>query len=137
MSLLDECIEALGASAIICKKSVTAEILNKFDKDYPLTFWGRINWDEVEKKVQTFSVEEISKILKENNKIFSSVVYIIGSDPKIPILECKLDKILEFFDDVTAVSPNTWLYNPSARWVIEVYHDGEITIGFREGKKVR
>ena len=45
------------------------------------------------------------------------------------IMESKLDKILEFFDDVEAVSPNSWFYCPLDGWVIEIYHDGSITLG--------
>jgi hypothetical protein len=76
------------------------------------------------------SIEEIMPTLKEREKKPTDLVYVIGSNAKIPIIESKLDKILEFFDDVEAVSPNTWLYCPSDGWIVEAYHDGDITVGF-------
>jgi hypothetical protein len=130
MSLFKECIEALGKYACITEKNIAEEILVKFDKDFPLTSWGRINWNEIEKSRIISSIEKIIPMLQEEKKNTLGVVYIIGSDPKIPIIESKLDKILEFFDDVEAMSPNSWFYCPSDGWVVEVYHDGEITLGF-------
>jgi hypothetical protein len=130
MNLFEECIKALGEYANIPERNVAEKILDKFNKNFPLTKWGRINWNEIKKSGIISSIEKIIPTLQEEKKNPLDVVYIIGSDPKIPIIESKLDKILEFFDDVEAMSPNSWLFCPSDGWVIEVYHDGEITLGF-------
>ncbi len=74
--------------------------------------------------------QNISATLKSMDKTISDPVYIIWSDSSMPIVQSDLKKILEHFDDVEAVSPNTWLYCPSAGWVVELYHDGEIILGF-------
>ena len=129
MTLFEECIEALGKDAKILPKDVVEKILAKFDNDYPMTSWGRIDWDKVKEKKIISSIEEIVPALKAEKRNPFSLVFVIGSDPTIPILESKLDKILDSFDDVEAVSPNTWLYCPSDGWVIEIYHDGNITLG--------
>jgi len=129
MSLFKECIEALGKYARISEKNVSNEILTKFDKNFPFTPWGRIDWNKIQKKIILSSIEDIIPAIKKMEKNPLNIVYIIGSDPTVPIIESKIDKILEFFDDVEAVSPNSWFYCPTDGWVIEIYHDGEITLG--------
>jgi hypothetical protein len=130
VNLFEECIEALGEHAKVLRQDAAEGILDKFDKDFPLTSWGRIDWDKVNgKKIVSSSIEDIIPTIIGVKRNPSGVIYVIGSDPKISIIESKLDKILEFFDDVEAVSPNSWLYCPSDKWVVEIYHDGEITIG--------
>lgn len=133
MNLFEECIEAMGKHVRICRKEDTEKILTQFDEKFPL-IWGRIDWNKIKEKKIISSIEDIIPVLKQENKNPLSPVYIIGSDPTIPVLESKLDKILEFFDDVEAMSPNTWIYCPTDGWVVEVYHEGEITIGFENPK---
>lgn len=130
MSLFKECINALGSNAKIVGENTSNAILTQFGKDFPLTSWGRINWKCISNKGAILSLDRIIPEIKNKGKNPFNLVYIIGSDPNIPVLESKLDKILEFFDDVEAVSPNSWFYCPQERWVVEVYHDGEITLGF-------
>ncbi len=130
MTLFKECIEALGKHARISEKNLSKEILDKFDKDFPLPSWGRIAWDKIKEKRIISSIEEIIPTLLHEQRNPSNLVYVIGSDPTIPIIESNLDKLLEYFDDVEAISPNSWFYCPLDGWVVEVYHDGSITIGF-------
>ena len=130
MTLFEECIEALGKNASIVEKDIAKKILTEFDKNFSLKLWGRIDWDKVKDKRIAVSVEEIIPILREKKRNHLALVYVIGSDPKIPIIKSKLDKLLEFFYDVEAVSPNSWFYCQSEGWVVEVYHDGTMTIGF-------
>ncbi len=130
MTLFKECIEVLGKYASISEKIISEKIIDQFDKKFPLTLWGRIDWKKVKNKKTISSVEEIIPILTKKKRSHLELVYVIWSDPTIPIIESKLDKILEFFDDVEAVSPNLWLYCPFNGWVVEIYHDGSITLGF-------
>jgi len=130
MSLFKECMEALGKHANVPEKNVSEKILDKFYTDFPLTTWGRINWNKIREKKTISSINDIIPAIVESKQNPVSLIYIIGSDPTIPIIESKLDKILECFDDVEAVSPNTWLYCPTDGWIVEIYHEGEITLGF-------
>ena len=130
MGLFAECMEALGKNAKILDAKIAENILFEFDKYFPLTTWGRIDWDKIKKNKKIDLLEEIIPTIKNEKRKASNLIYVIGSNVKIPVFESKLDKILENFDDVEAVSPNTWLYCPEDGWVIELYHEGEITIGF-------
>ena len=130
MNLFEECIEALGEHAKILGDDAAKKILDKFDEKFPLTSWGRIDWDKVSgEKIIMSSVDDISPTLTKTRRNPSGLIYVIGSDPQIPIIESTLDNVLESFDDVEAVSPNSWIYCPSGKWIVEIYHDGEITLG--------
>lgn len=130
MNLFEECIEALGEHAKILENDAAKRILDKFDEKFPLTSWGRIDWNKIDgEKIMMSSIEDIIPSLTKAKRNSSDLIYVIGSDPQIPIIESTLDKVLESFDDVGAVSPNSWIYCPSGKWVVEVYHEGEITLG--------
>jgi hypothetical protein len=47
MTLLDECIEALGEDAEILTDSEKEKILDTLESSFPFTEWGRIDWDKV------------------------------------------------------------------------------------------
>ena len=129
MNLFEECMELLDKDAKIIDQSVAKNILIDFDKNFPLNFYGRIDWDKVKVKKTIFDFKEIITYLVAEKKDPSCLIYIIGSDPKIPIFESTLTKVLNFFYDVEAISPNSWFFCPSDGWVVEVFHNGEITIG--------
>jgi len=130
VNLLEECVEVLGKDAKILDEKVAENILFEFDKNFSLTTWGRIDWNKIKNKKKINTFEEIFSVIKNEKRKTSNLIYVIGSDPTIPIFESKLDTILENFYDVAALSPNTWLYSPDDGWVIEFYHDGDTTIGF-------
>lgn len=129
MNLFEECLEALGKNAKISEENIVDKVLDNFDTHFPLTAWGRIDWKDVENKYSVSSLEEIIPTLKAKLKDPSKPIFIIGSDPTVPILESKLDKVLEVFDDVEAVNPITWFFCPSDGWVVQIDDDGTITIG--------
>ena len=131
MTLLEECLEKLGPDTmVVADDKKKNEIIKKMIENFPPTFYGRINWDNISNKHSILSPPKIYPTLKNAGKITANPIYIIWSDSSMPVVQSKLEKILECFDDVEAVSPNTWLYCPSEGWVIELYHDGDITLGF-------
>jgi hypothetical protein len=50
MTLLDECIEALGEDAEILMNSEKEKVLDALESSFPFAEWGRIDWDKVSKK---------------------------------------------------------------------------------------
>jgi hypothetical protein len=132
MTLFEECIGVLGKHVSVIEKNMAGKILSKFDEDFPISPWGRIDWELVREKQTITSFEYIIPAISGRKRDISTPVYVIGSDPTIPIMECKLDTLLEFFYDVEAVSPNSWFYSLSGGWVLEIYHDGSLTVGFVE-----
>lgn len=129
MNLFEECMEALGIHAKTTPNPLADKILSDFDAHFPLNGFGRIDWKKISKKIPVKSLRNTFEIITKEFGDTLGDVFIIGSDPTIPIITTKFDKIFEHIDDVEAMSPNTWLYCPAKGWIIELYHDGEITLG--------
>ena len=130
MTLFEECLEALGENAKISEKITVDKVLNSFDKHFPLTTWGRIDWKKVKDECTVLSPEEIIPTLKSRNKDPFHLMYVIGGNAKMPVLESKLDKALEVLDDIVAISHITWFFCPSEGWIVQINDDDTITIGF-------
>ena len=126
MTLLEECTVALGNSAIVLSKEETNKIFDNMTNIFPISSWGRIDWANVKRVEKISSSHDISKYI--NNSMED--VYILWSDANLPSIKTNLSNILNSIDDVTAVTFDTWLYNPNNKCVIEFYHEGEITIGW-------
>ena len=49
-----------------------------------------------------------------------------------PAVKSDLHHVLNHIEDVTIVSFDTWLFSPAEKYVIEFYHEGEVTIGLSD-----
>ncbi|MBN6890109.1 hypothetical protein AB1L05_14025 [Cytobacillus horneckiae] len=129
MSLIDECIEALGENIKILYNLDRERILEDFDSSFPITEWGRIDWEKVTNHAKVNTIDELISFLNQNVNGDSNDVYVIWDEGTLPIIHSDLDKVFEVIDDVTAVSFDTWIFSPSLVYVIEIFHDGEVRIG--------
>lgn len=129
MTLLDECIEALQNNYKILSSTQKQELLKELFETFPLTNWGRINWDKlkiVKKSMYTeIFLDSIINFFGDNNED----VVIVWDEINHPVITSKLSSILNVIDDVTAVSFNTWIFSKDKKKVVEFYHDGEIILG--------
>jgi hypothetical protein len=66
-----------------------------------------------------------NKLLCNNN-----AVYIIWDEATLPIIRCELFKVIDIIDYITSVSFDTWIFSIDEDFVIEIFHDGKIQIGF-------
>lgn len=131
MTLLDECIEALGNSAEIVCDSDKKKILEYFKRSYPFTKWGRIDWESAPHRVSVTTLSDILSFLTKRGFDLSTPVYIIWDEVTLPVVKSNLPSVIEVIDDVSAVSFDTWIYSDMFKYVVEFYHEGEITIGLR------
>ncbi len=130
MSLFDECIEALGEDLHVFSDNNREQILSNFESSF-LFKWGRIEWEKVSNHAEVNTVDEIISFLDQNVDEYSNFVYVIWDEGTLPIVQSTLDKVLKVIDDVTAVSFDTWIFSPSTGYVIEIFHDGEVRVGFK------
>ena len=124
MTLLEECIEALGERANTYTNEKSLEFFDNFQKEIPFSSWGQINWESISKKKKIQNIKEISDTLKPTE------CYILWDEASLPVVKTHLSDILSAIDDVTAVSFDTWIYSKTEKWVIEFFHEGQITLGF-------
>lgn len=136
VSLLDECIVALGENSSILNNNEGNKIFDSFQEEWPITSWGRIDWEKIENKIVIDSIVNIKRDLESflSLKSLEHSIYILWDEGTLPVLKASLTKTLDVIDDVTAVSFDTWFYCPSLDYVIEFYHEGEITIGKKSKK---
>ncbi|ENH97022.1 hypothetical protein J416_07497 [Gracilibacillus halophilus YIM-C55.5] len=131
MSLINECIEALGEDVHVFSDNNREEILRKFESYFPFSEWGRIEWENVSNHAEVNTVDEIISFLHQNTEEYSDIVYIIWDEGSLPIIRSTLDKVFKVIDDVTPVSFDTWMFSPYAGYVIEIFHDGEVRVGLK------
>lgn len=129
MTLFEECIEALGKDAILLPISERGNLIKLLIERYPLTFYGRIDWDKVDRKFNIGTVNDIKIEMEKLGCNLDSEVYIIWDEATLPIVKTTLQQAIDSIDDVTAVSFDTWIFCQSIGYVIEFYHEGDITLG--------
>lgn len=129
MTLFEECIEALQPEVEILSLENRAIYSGIVSNNFPIQLNGAIDWRKVSKKYEVTSYGEIVSTLKKVLKNFDEKVFIIWDGAHLPPIKANLTKIIEKIDDVTAVGFDTWIVSPRDRFVIEFYHEGEITIG--------
>jgi hypothetical protein len=130
MTLFEECIEALQPMVEILPLDKRTYYSKMVSENFPIQLNGGIDWRRVNKKYEVSSYDEIITYLKNILGEFDETVYILWDGAHLPTIKANITKVIEKIDDVTAVGFDTWVISPSNRYVIEFYHEGEITIGF-------
>jgi hypothetical protein len=131
MTLFEECLQALKNYKVLSDNE-SKQVVELFEEDFKITQWGRIDWSIYSNKYELNSSQDIQSVIQKKFISTEEFIQIIWDEASLPVVECTLENALRVIDDVTAVSFDTWLYNPRHRFVIEYYHEGDITIGFVE-----
>jgi len=125
MTLLEECIQALGNSYEVFDDIRSLKLFDSFQDDFPFTSWGRIDWDQIENKQKIQNISQISNLFD------SEECYIFWDEESLPVVKVSIEGVLNSIDDVTAVSFDTWILSTTNICVVEFFHEGEIMIGYR------
>lgn len=129
--LFNECIDALKANVNILSEHEAENIWNSFKSKIPIINGGsRIDWKKIKNHCAIESLEEV--LIQVQQLLQSPVktnVYVLWNDASVPIIKTDLNLVLKYFDDVTCVGFETWLYNPEQGYVIEYYYLGQMNAG--------
>lgn len=132
MNLLEACYVALKNSYEKIDNPHQADVLfSKLEAMFPFTSWGRIDWEKVPQKIIIQNSDTIIPLLEKHKKDIYAPVYIMWDDANVPIIKSSIKPIIQNIEHVTAVSFDTWILCPTEGWVIEFFHDGKVTLGFR------
>ncbi|HHV30035.1 MAG TPA: hypothetical protein GXX73_10675 [Clostridium sp.] len=71
--------------------------------------WNRVGWGKVNNKYRINDIYRILEILKSNLLDINDNVLILWNEATLPVVETKLNKVLENIHDVTAVGFDTWI----------------------------
>jgi hypothetical protein len=130
MILVDDCMKALGKDAVILHKEETNEIFNKLTQRFAFTRWGRIDWSQVKHFTTVNSALDIISVLTDKGKRRDNAIFILWDEAKLPAIKSNIQRVLSHIEEITIVSFDTWIFCPADNYVIEFYHEGNITIGF-------
>ena len=122
MTLLEECIVALGKDAKILDGAEDVFVRKKFDENIPLTAWCSFDYDQIEGKKEKCNITELANYLNSNK------YYIFWDYATMPALFCSKSALLDNIDDVTAVSTNTWLMSEDFKCFIQIHSGYETTV---------
>ncbi len=115
--LFDEAIEALNFVEILEKESGNS-VMNKLLKVVPFTTTGcgKVDWERIKNYQSLNTIEELTdfNMVESDDKCF-----IIWNEATKPIIKTNIDSIINAFDDVTAVSFDTWIFIPKNNCIIE------------------
>jgi len=130
--LFKECLEALNVPLLSDQED--KEIFELFETMYPLTDWGKVDWDKIDKKIEVgyYPKKVISALEKLFLQPFDKSVYLLWDDAEIPVIKANLDDVIKKFDDVTCICFDTFIFNPKQGYIIERRHGGNITVGIVE-----
>lgn len=131
--LFKECIEALGINLLSQEESDS--LTKVFEQLYPFTRWGKVNWNEVDCKIdlhgdQNNIIPALTKLL--NTPIVDTTAYIEWSDGSLPIIKTNLEDIILHFNDVISVPFEQFIFNPYMGYIIEILPSGHIMAGIVE-----
>lgn len=132
MSLIDACLQALDGEATLLPEKEGKEILHKLIQMFPFTRWGRIDWPQVRQHVEIDSVSEVLPVLLSKGSNPHVAVFIIWDEATKPVIESHLFTVLSNIEEVTIMSFDTWIFCPTEQYVVELYHEGDITVGWSE-----
>ncbi|AQT86320.1 hypothetical protein ERICIV_01725 [Paenibacillus larvae subsp. larvae] len=128
MTLFEECIIALGNDVEILSQAETSYYFDELVKKFPVTSWARIDWNSISIKKPIEELGEIIIWLNDMN-IKNTKVIILWNHTDSPGISTELRNALNVIDDITAVGSDTFMFCPHNNYVIEFYHEGEITVG--------
>lgn len=105
------------------------------EKNFPITSWGRINWEEVPNCTCRLWENDYSKIVSYFQEIVKTncldgYVQIEWDNLLLRPLYLKIDVVQRHIEYITEQSFDTWIYSPYFKWCVEIYHEGEICFGY-------
>lgn len=96
--------------------------------------WGRVQWGDVpNSRCYKFKDNiEAGHIIKEFCKDFPSQdqIAIFWFDASFPTLIMDLEIALKYVSSLVEEDTNMWFLNKARKWCLEVYHEGEVCMGY-------
>lgn len=130
--LFKECVEALHPNIKVLPEVESQKLYCDLQSKFPFACWGRIEWNSYKNKVDGINFKDVVNCLYDKYKIRDYTVFVLWGYGNSPVIETNLQNIISHIDDINAVGGDQWLYCPSHKFVIELYHDSNVTIGFEK-----
>lgn len=119
--LLQECIEYTGAKVLPYDDG--NKISEEIQRKIPFLN-GRVDFSRFKYKNNINTISGINELINSSREF-----YVMWDEANLPCLKLELKDIINFIDDVTCVSFDTWVVSSDYNTIIELYHEGEIILG--------
>ena len=126
--LYEECLMALDANVTMMDLNQSKNHADEIFKKFPLTNWGGIKWLDKGVLFQSIDFHSFKSFLLDR-ELLNEECFVLWGDPTLPILITNLLLVINNIDDVTAVSFDTFIFIKEKCILIEIRHDGSITLG--------
>lgn len=132
MTLFEECVNAIGNENLeILSNELTEKYFDFLCKLFPILPWARIDWERVTQKKKIRDLSEIIDWLQTMG-IHNKHVIVLWNYCGHPGIRTELERVLNAIDDVIAVGSDTFVFCREEGYVIEFFHDGEVTVGMTD-----
>lgn len=113
-------------------KEDAERIMDEFVQVFPITEWGRIDWSKVERKesIEDEDIDLIKDVLISQGLELSQEAFLMYGYGDYPFVKTSLERILINLEEVSWFGSDQFIYCPTSKFVIEYFHDGDITIGW-------
>ncbi len=123
------CIEALKIELLPEQES--DRVLQLFTDLYPMTEWGKIDWDKINHKMNlgtnyTMIIDSLKRFLGDD---FDPSVFIEWGSAAIPAIKTNIYDVIQQYDYVVSVTFDKFIFNPSEGYIIEILPGDDITVG--------
>lgn len=130
-----ERFEVVYVKSTYLNNLISRKEIQWIEKNFPITHWGRINWEEVSNFQCKLWGDDYSKILGYfqeivNTNSLNGYVYIEWDNLLLRPLYLNNDVVLRQIKHIAKESFDTWIYSPDFKWCVEIYHEGEICFGY-------
>ena len=105
-------------------------------KNFPIVFWGRINWEKVPDSTCIQYFDDYELLLSAFEKIVAqqqlennpNLIVWWGNALRLPI-QIDMEVLRKYAESIFQEDWETWICNKQDGWIIENYHDGEMCFG--------
>ena len=119
--LLQDCIESTGGKVLPYEdgNKISEEVQSKIP-----FLNGRVDFSRFKYKNRMNTISSINELINSSIEF-----YVMWDEANLPCLKIELKDIINSIDDITCVSFDTWVVSLDHNIIIELYHEGEITLG--------
>lgn len=119
--LLQDCIESTGGKVLPYDdgNKISEEVQSKIP-----FLNGRVDFSRFKYKNRMNTISSINELINSSIEF-----YVMWDEANLPCLKIELKDIINSIDDITCVSFDTWVVSLDYNIIIELYHEGEITLG--------
>ena len=107
------------------------------EANFPIAWWGRIDWQQVSSgecyqwNTETEAADYFHEICQKK-EIENPIVVIAWTNALNPEIKLRLEAVKKHLLAILQADLDTWIMCPSDKWVIEMYHEGEMCFGKSE-----